>query len=54
MLVSVRTPNWSEVRKQGSEDWVKEKLGDYVTDVNDDGCNFEISLDEKAPEKARM
>jgi len=52
MVISLQTLNWKDVRKQGSEDIIKEKLGTYVKDSNDDGCTFEIALDEKTAEKA--
>lgn len=52
MLVTIQTPCWPDIRAEGSEDWIKEKLGDYCTDFNDEGANFEIELDEKAPERA--
>lgn len=52
MLVSVQTPNWKQIRNDGSEDLIKEKLGDYLQGSDDDGAKFEIQLDEKSAERA--
>jgi len=52
MTVSLQCPNWGVYKSQGSEDWIKQKLGDYVKTVTADGVDFEIPLDEKAAEKA--
>jgi actin related protein 2/3 complex subunit 2 len=54
MLIQLRTLNWKDIRSNGSEEWIKEKLGDYVKDFNDDGASFEVSLDEKTAEKAEQ
>ena len=53
MLLSLTVPNWKDVRSNGSEDIIKEKLGDYLTDFSDEGANFKLQLDdEKTCEKA--
>lgn len=53
LLISLITPNWSAIRKNGSEDLIKAKLGEFLTDFNDEGANFKINLDdEKACSKA--
>jgi len=52
MVVSLQTLSWKDIRNKGSEDVIKEKLGAYYKDSNDDGCTFEISLDEKVAERA--
>jgi len=53
MTVSLQCPNWNVLKSQGSEDWIRKKLGDYVKTVTDDGVNFEIPLgDEKSAERA--
>lgn len=53
MLVELTSPSWEAVKDAGSEDYVKSKLGDFVTTVSNEGVNFEIDLsDEKCMETA--
>jgi len=53
LLIELTTPNWAEVRSNGSEERIKEKLGDFLTNFGDDGAAFTIPLDdEKTCEKA--
>eukprot|EP01084_Bolivina_argentea_P059157 107989_1 len=47
MLISLTVPNWKDVRKEGAEDWIKDKLGKYLTDFGDDGANFKLQLDDE-------
>ena len=44
MLISLEMPNWADVRNQGSESLIKDKLGKYVKDVTNSGVNFEIDM----------
>jgi len=52
MSVSLQCPNWNVFKTQGSEDWIRQKLGEYVKTITADGVDFEIPLDEKSAEKA--
>jgi len=52
MSVSLQCPNWNVFKSQGSEDWIRQKLGEYVKTITGDGVDFEIPLDEKSAEKA--
>jgi len=53
LLIELTTPNWAEVRGNGSEERIKDKLGDFLTNFGDDGAAFTIPLDdEKTCEKA--
>jgi len=53
MSVSLQCSNWSVLKSQGSEEWIKQKLGEYVKNVTADGVDFEIPLgDEKSAERA--
>jgi len=52
MSVSLQCPNWDVFKTQGSEDWIRQKLGEYVKTITADGVDFEIPLDEKSAEKA--
>jgi len=54
MAVSLQCPNWNGYRSQGSEEWIKQKLGEYIKTVTPDGVDFEIPLDEKSAEKAEV
>jgi len=51
MVISLQTLNWKDIRKQGSEDVIKEKLGTYVKDSNDDGSLLKLLLMKKLPKK---
>jgi len=52
MTLKLQCPNWNVLKSQGSEEWIKVKLGEYVKTVTDDGVDFEVPLDEKSAEKA--
>merc|ERR1712228_929301 len=47
LLIELTTPNWSTIRKQGAEDRIKEKLGDWLTNFGDDGASFTVPLDDE-------
>lgn len=47
MLISVETPNFQAIRAHGTEDFINSKLSDYVQGFTDDGCTFEIGLDDE-------
>jgi len=47
LLIELTTPNWAEIRAEGAEDRIKEKLGDWLTNFGDDGASFEIPLDDE-------
>jgi hypothetical protein len=47
MLISLETLNWNEIRAKGSEEWINELLAEFVTTVTDEGCNFELALDDE-------
>jgi len=53
LLIELTTPNWAQIRGNGAEDRIKEKLGDYLSNFGDDGAAFTVPLDdEKTAEKA--
>jgi len=55
LSVSLQCPNWNVFKSQGSEEWIKQKLGEYIKTFTADGVDFEISLgEEKSAERAEL
>ena len=52
MLLSVNTPAWEFVGPNGSKELIQDKLGKYIKDFTDKGCDFEIEMDAKCSENA--
>ncbi|ETO22186.1 hypothetical protein RFI_15017 [Reticulomyxa filosa] len=53
MSVSLQCPNWSVLKSQGSEDWIKQKLGEYIKTSTADGMDFEIPLSDENDDKKK-
>jgi len=47
LLIELTTPNWAEIRSNGAEDRIKEKLGTWLTNFGDDGASFSVPLDDE-------
>jgi len=47
LLIELTAPNWAQIRNDGAEERIKEKLGDWLTNFTDDGASFTLPLDEE-------
>jgi len=47
LLIKLTAPNWAEIRNEGAEERIKEKLGDWLTNVDEDGASFTLPLDDE-------